>query len=242
MSRSALEAMLVESGLGPSDVADLTGLLGPVTDLADGIPRPSDELAAVLAGTHPLPVAEPRRRRAGRAVAGAAVLALSGVGATGLAAAANTLPTPFQHQVSVFSRHNLPFQFPEPPVHVTPEPLGTPPAEPADHPAAVVRQTEQPTRAVTHGRDRSTSAPVERSRRGSSDADDSGRDSEEHSGASGTSGSDDAAGEAAGSTSSPGSTAPEPGDDASAAAPFTGDDDVPGSDGAAATTPAPEAP
>ena len=49
------------------------------------------------------------------AVAGALVLALSGVGATGLSAAANTLPRPLQHQVSQFSHHYLPFDLPEPP-------------------------------------------------------------------------------------------------------------------------------
>ena len=48
-------------------------------------------------------------------MAGALVLALSGVGATGLSAAANTLPRPLQHQVSQFSRDYLPFDLPEPP-------------------------------------------------------------------------------------------------------------------------------
>ena len=51
-----------------------------------------------------------------RALAGVLVLALSGVGATGLSAAANTLPRPLQHQVSEFSRHYLPFDLPEPPI------------------------------------------------------------------------------------------------------------------------------
>ncbi|MET0839070.1 MAG: hypothetical protein ABWY19_09840, partial [Marmoricola sp.] len=50
-----------------------------------------------------------------RAIAGALVLAVSGVGATGLSAAANTLPRPIQHRVHEFSKHYLPFDLPEPP-------------------------------------------------------------------------------------------------------------------------------
>ena len=37
------------------------------------------------------------------------------MGATGLSAAANTLPRPFQHQVAQFSHDHLPFDLPEPP-------------------------------------------------------------------------------------------------------------------------------
>ena len=71
-------------------------------DLVDDVPAPNAELAALLGPsrwsdrTGSSSLLGPRRS----AVAGALVLALSGVGATGLSAAANTLPAPLQHQVS----------------------------------------------------------------------------------------------------------------------------------------------
>ena len=55
------------------------------------------------------------------------MLAFSSVGATGLSAAANTLPRPLQHQVSEFSRHFLPFDLPEPPGRPERAPLSSTP-------------------------------------------------------------------------------------------------------------------
>lgn len=101
---------------------DLAGLGDLVPDAA---PSPSAELAALLdrprasrAAPYGL-VARLRERgrlaaRRSGAASGAVVLALTGVGATGLSAAANSLPAPLQHRVSEFSRSYLPFDFPEP--------------------------------------------------------------------------------------------------------------------------------
>ena len=113
MSHVRIEEMLAESGLAREEMADVVDLLLPLEDLVDDAPAPSAELAALLGPERPRTVARVGSRRS--AVAGALVLALSGVGATGLSAAANTLPRPLQHQVSQFSQNYLPFDLPEPP-------------------------------------------------------------------------------------------------------------------------------
>jgi hypothetical protein len=118
MSRSRIEALLAESGLDPaSDSADLGELVGVLATLTEPArrPEPSAELAALFAGAEPTGRATPLFGSRRGAVASALVLALSGVGATGLSAAANTLPRPIQHGVSTFSHHYLPFDLPEPP-------------------------------------------------------------------------------------------------------------------------------
>ena len=123
MKPSQLDAMLAASQLGLEEATELGAVLAPLAELAEVAPEPSTELLALFgqetqpATSYDEPVCvrlfspTPRVRRA---VAGAVVLALSGVGATGLSAAANTLPGPWQHHVSDFSRHYLPFDFPEP--------------------------------------------------------------------------------------------------------------------------------
>ncbi|MEO7943831.1 MAG: hypothetical protein ABIR34_10560, partial [Marmoricola sp.] len=128
MKHSQLDAMLAESGLGPVDVEQLTVALGPLAGLAGVTPTPSAGLLALfgeeasdVTDRDQVPRIVPGGRGRGRGrgvVAGAVVLALSGVGATGLSAAANTLPSPWQHHVSDFSRHYLPFDFPQPPVRL----------------------------------------------------------------------------------------------------------------------------
>src|SRR4051794_5247875 len=113
MSHVRIEEMLAESGLAREEMTDVVDLLVPLEGLFGGAPAPSAELAALLGPARPRPVSRSGSRRG--AVAGALVLALSGVGATGLSAAANTLPRPLQHQVSRFSHSYLPFDLPEPP-------------------------------------------------------------------------------------------------------------------------------
>jgi hypothetical protein len=140
MTYSQLDAMLAESGFDPDDVDHLTTVLGPLSELADEAPAPTAELLALMgepsegATVHALPRLAPAKRSRGM-LAGAVVLALSGVGATGLSAAANTLPSPWQHQVSDFSHHYLPFDFPEPTVqlpHLAPAPRGPKASDPPD--------------------------------------------------------------------------------------------------------------
>ncbi|MET0998700.1 MAG: hypothetical protein ABWX73_08320 [Marmoricola sp.] len=125
MSTSQLDAMIAESGLVGPAAEELASVLSPLALLSDeAAPTPSVELAQLFAGDAPVRTTSPEERRSiprlrGKhrtrgAVAGVVVLALSGVGATGLSAAANTLPAPWQHGVAGFSRHYLPFDFPEP--------------------------------------------------------------------------------------------------------------------------------
>ena len=114
MSDLRIREMLSESGLAVEEMGDVLDLLVPLDELADHAPQPSEELSALLGRPRGAPVPLSTRRK--RAVAGALVLALSGVGATGLSAAANTLPRPLQHRVSEFSRDYLPFDLPEPPL------------------------------------------------------------------------------------------------------------------------------
>ena len=135
MSHVRIEEMLSESGLDPVELGDFVVALAPLAEV-DEVPAPSAELAELFGASQPehsVPSLMGRRR----AVAGVLVLALSGVTATGLSAAANTLPRPLQHGVSQFSQHYLPFDLPEPgprpkeprsffgaPTTVGPTPLG----------------------------------------------------------------------------------------------------------------------
>lgn len=124
MKHSQLDAMLAESGFDPDDVEHLAAVLNPLAELSADAPAPSAELLALFGGdahadaertAQVVPIVRGRNRGV---LAGAIVLALSGVGATGLSAAANTLPSPLQHQVSDFSHRYLPFDFPEPTVEI----------------------------------------------------------------------------------------------------------------------------
>jgi hypothetical protein len=122
MSTERLEEMLADAGLPPIDRAELSELLAPLAGEPGQVPQPSDELAALFGspGDHSAPAPRVRADRRVRpwrvrtATVGAVVLAVSSVSATGLSAAANSLPRGLQHHVSVFSRHYLPFDFPEP--------------------------------------------------------------------------------------------------------------------------------
>ncbi|GAB3663292.1 hypothetical protein GCM10027596_26240 [Nocardioides korecus] len=149
-------AVLRESALDDAATAD--GHAAPASD--DGLehalsralspllrtaPVPSPELRGLLDRGAPSRAAAPARRpdpedrpgvvlplrvRGRRALAGALVLAAAGVGATGLSAAANTLPRPWQRQVADFSRIHLPFDFPEPPAGAGDRPLSSAPGAP----------------------------------------------------------------------------------------------------------------
>ncbi|KQT93869.1 hypothetical protein ASG49_02585 [Marmoricola sp. Leaf446] len=127
MSRLQLDALVAEAaaGLDPVDRDHLREELGCLLSLVDDAPpAPSAELAALLGppatggGTVDRDLAHlvPLRRRTGPrgAVTGAVVLAVATVGATGLSAAANSLPAPLQEQVADLSRAYLPFDFPRP--------------------------------------------------------------------------------------------------------------------------------
>lgn len=125
-----LEEMLADSRLDPAEQAGLAELLAPLAATTDRAPEPSAALAALFgeAADADLDTVVPatravRRWRVRTAAAGAAVVAVASVGATGLSAAANTLPSVVQHHVSQFSRHYLPFDFPEP-TKRTDQPLG----------------------------------------------------------------------------------------------------------------------
>ena len=114
MSLVQIEQLLTESGLSTEETPELVDVLATLDDLPEA-PAPSAALAAVFEGRRAFLAAEGASGPRKRAMAGVLVLALSGVGATGLSAAANTLPGPLQHQVSEFSRNYLPFDLPEPP-------------------------------------------------------------------------------------------------------------------------------
>ena len=117
MSHARIYAMLEESGFDHDEMAEVVDALAPLSELADQAPAPSAELAALFGHVRDGAVAratDPRSRARGAAV-GAVVIALSSIGATGLSAAANTLPRPLQHEVAEFSRDHLPFDLPEPP-------------------------------------------------------------------------------------------------------------------------------
>ena len=131
MSSARLEEMLADAGLAPAEQAELSELLLPLVVTTELVPEPSAELAALFgepAEGGDLGALVPRahavrRWRVRTASVGAVVLAVSSVGATGLSAAANSLPSAVQHHVSQFSQHYLPFDFPEPPEQ-TDQPLG----------------------------------------------------------------------------------------------------------------------
>jgi hypothetical protein len=155
MSHARIEEMIAESGLDAEEMSDVLVALAPLAAPADEVPAPTAELAKVLGPGHRQTGREvsqlfgPRRS----AVVGVLVLALSGVGATGLSAAANTLPRPLQHEVSKFSRHYLPFDLPEPPPQVAPElPLGAGQPQPGDprlDDGVTASRSAQPRQGVT---------------------------------------------------------------------------------------------
>lgn len=162
MTHSQLEVMLAESQVAPDEVNELLDLLAPLSDVATEAPEPSAELEALFDEGMDAPVARARvlpldRRRRGRgAVAGAVVLALSGVGATGLSAAANTLPSPLQHQVSKFSQDFLPFKLPEPASRDT---RRAPDAAQAPKPGSVLRSGDKSREAGESAASRSLGQP-----------------------------------------------------------------------------------
>ena len=118
MRSPQLESMLAESGLAAEAADELRAALAPLQQPDTSAPAPSEALAALFpqgeSASAPVGTVTPIRARGRRAVSGALVLALASVGATGLSAAANTLPTPWQHQVSEFAHRYLPFDLPEP--------------------------------------------------------------------------------------------------------------------------------
>ncbi len=129
MSTGRLEEMLSDTGLTATERAELAELLTPLAAPTGEVPEPSAELAALFGeraedgDPAPVPATRAARRwRVRTASVGAVVLAVSSVGATGLSAAANSLPSVVQHHVSQFSQRYLPFDFPEPPEES--QPLG----------------------------------------------------------------------------------------------------------------------
>ena len=179
MSRRQLDALLAESGEGLDavDRAHLHEELGALLTLVDdappapspelaallGLPAPGDAPPAVVALHRPgHPAHGSRRRLTGPrgAVTGAVVLAVATVGATGLSAAANSLPAPLQRQVADLSRTYLPFDFPEPRGAVG---LPLPGAQPAPQPPvpddAPGGATRQDARVPTPGREGTLPGP-----------------------------------------------------------------------------------
>ena len=189
MSRLQLDALLEEHAdtIDRVDQDHLRDELGSLLGFVDDAPpTPSAELAAVLGLPSPpqhrslaaVPLvagpARPRRRLTGPrgAVTGAVVLAAATVGATGISAAANSLPAPLQRHVADLSRDYLPFDFPTPRGARDREPTsqGRPAtgAQPPEHVApprddarvptsttrgdAVVRRTPTPVDAVASAR------------------------------------------------------------------------------------------
>lgn len=156
----SLREELLDLGATPAEGDRLLADLGGLLDLADEVPTPSEELARLLAadtssagaartGTASIDAARRRRARRSGALSGALVLAVSGVGATGLSAAANTLPAPFQEQVSQLSRAYLPFEFPSPTVleragQDAPESAGRADGSPRPETSAPSREQVQP--------------------------------------------------------------------------------------------------
>lgn len=180
MKPSQLDAMLADSGFDPDDVEHLAAVLSPLAELPAEVPAPSAELLALFGeagaagGDGRTATVVPLARGRRSMVAGALVLALSGVGATGLSAAANTLPSPLQHQVSDFSRRYLPFDFPEPTVQV-PHLAGVPSAEDSLSASAAVdpqvraellRNAGEISRSLTSARPGAKAVPAWTARRG----------------------------------------------------------------------------
>lgn len=121
---SALEDMLAESELDSRQRDALLLVLRPLAQCSAKVPAPSGQLARLFAAV-PAPRTSSSRPRLARVAAGALALSLAGVGATGLAAAANNLPAPLQQRISDLSVRFLPFHVP------APLPARTPPANDA---------------------------------------------------------------------------------------------------------------
>jgi len=111
--------MIEESGLDPFESEELATFLMMLESLVDEsapAPAPTPALAAMLAGGATgvgASVVALAARRHQNALA-AAVLAVTGIVATGAAAAANDLPSTAQRIVADFSQRFLPFDFPYP--------------------------------------------------------------------------------------------------------------------------------
>jgi hypothetical protein len=165
MTSAQLQAMLAESGLDSDASADLTALLSPLAVTAADPPAASADLAALFGEDVPRPPRVRSRRRGQGAVAGVLVLTVAGVGATGLSAAANTLPHPWQRGVSHFAHHYLPFDLPTPPPAApgdsTRVPRLTPLARTVDHPARHrAQEAHEPSRSLAPGRQPAHTAPT----------------------------------------------------------------------------------
>ena len=112
-----VDAMMEESGLDPFESDELAAFLAMLGSLVpESAPVPSPALARLLAGgatsagAAVVPLAARRHQNAFAAV----VLAVTGIVATGVAAAANDLPPTAQRMVAEFSDRFLPFDFPYP--------------------------------------------------------------------------------------------------------------------------------
>lgn len=109
-----VDAMIEESGLDPIESEQLAAFLTMVGSMVQSAPVPSAALASLLsggaAGTAAVSLAARRHQNA----LAAAVLALSGIVVTGVAAAANDLPPTAQRLVAEFSQRFLPYDFPFP--------------------------------------------------------------------------------------------------------------------------------
>lgn len=112
-----VNAMVEEAGLDPFESEALATFLTSLESLVDeSAPVPAPALARMLAGGPTrggAAVVRLAARRHRNALA-AAALAVSGIVATGVAAAANDLPTTAQRVVAEFSQRFLPFDFPHP--------------------------------------------------------------------------------------------------------------------------------
>lgn len=121
---TVIDEIVADAGVSDDEAADLSAFLSDLERLADiPPPAPSDELAALLAAPR---VVDPRRPRLRLVAAAGAVAAVSAVSVTGVAAAANELPTPAQEFVADLSERYLPqpFRFPQP--VLSPVPKGEP--------------------------------------------------------------------------------------------------------------------
>lgn len=106
--------MLAESGIegqGTDELFEALVELGRYVDEAP--PEPSPKLASLIAGLPGNPVIAPLARRRGRMLV-AGLVTVGTVGAGGIAAAANELPSTAQSLVADFSARYLPFELPHP--------------------------------------------------------------------------------------------------------------------------------
>ena len=137
---TSLSQLLEESDLPYELSADLEPVLTALRSLApETAPRPSAQLAALLA--HPVAPPSYRPRRTALAALAAVVGSFT---LTGVAAAANQLPEPAQQFVSDLSSKYLPFQFPEPAVVMEEAPTTEPKPEPEDEAPVAPATTEEP--------------------------------------------------------------------------------------------------